>query len=281
MLVTFLCAFAVFYVFHAQGITLGYHRLLSHRSLKVPKLLEYFIVSGAYLALEGSPIFWVATHRLHHRYSDHIGDPHSPLDGLWHAFISWMWRPKVIISPQESRETVPDLYRDPLYRLLDCNHTHWDGLLCLTLAVLFRVAIYFTLGPVVLCANLLATFMAFLGPLLVNSIGHLRAYGYETYACGDNSRNVWYVAALSMGEGWHNNHHAFPQSARHGLKPLEIDPTWITICTLRFLGLAKEIRTPKTVSVMATPVHATSVRRHHPEMAEMAERPVAEKTAGK
>lgn len=243
---TFLAVFFISYVFHSQGITLGYHRLLSHKSLKLPKLLEYIIVSGGYLAFEGSPIFWVTTHRLHHRYSDQPGDPHSPLDGLWHAFIQWMWKPTVIINAEESRLIAPDLYRDPLYRFLHCNHTHWDGWLCLFFGVLFRVPILVFLGPVALAANLLATVMAFVGPLLVNTVAHMPAFGYQSYDCGDDSRNVWFVAALSMGEGWHNNHHAFPQSARHGLTPSEIDPTWITISLLKVLGIASEIRLPKT-----------------------------------
>lgn len=250
---TFLITFFAFYLFHGLGTTLGYHRILSHRSLKVPKWLEYLIVSGGYLSLEGSPIFWVATHRLHHRYSDHPGDPHSPHDGLWHAFIAWMWKPKVIISAYESRRTVPDLYRDSLYRFLHCRHTHWDGILCLAFAVAFRIFIFTAFGPMVLAANIAATAVAFIGPLLVNSIGHLRRFGYETYPSGDDSRNIWFVALLSLGEGWHNNHHAFPQSARHGLKPLELDLTWISIYFLKVIGLATEIRLPKTPSHVAFP----------------------------
>lgn len=232
-------------------MTLGYHRILSHRSLRVPKWLEYLIIAGGYLSLEGSPIFWVTTHRLHHQYSDHDGDPHSPNDGLWHAFISWMWKPAVVISSEESRKIGPDLYRDPVYKFLHCHHTHWDGILCLGFAVLFRVAIFLAFGPIVLAANIAGTLMAFLGPLLVNSVGHLKRFGYESYACGDNSRNVWFVALLSLGEGWHNNHHAFPQSARHGLKVREFDATWSTVCLLKFLGLASEIRLPKTQSHVA------------------------------
>lgn len=242
----FLVSFVLFYCYHCLGITLGYHRLLSHRSLVVPKWLEYFIVSGGYLSFEGSPIFWVSTHRLHHRYSDQSGDPHSPLDGLWHAFISWMWHPIVIISKEESQKQVPDLYRDPIYRFLHCRHTIWDGWLCLLIGVIYRVAIFAIFGVWVLLGNLAATALAFCGPLLVNSISHLRQFGYETYPCGDNSRNVWFVAALSMGEGWHNNHHAFPQSARHGLKTKEIDPTWLVICLLEKLKIAHSIRLAKT-----------------------------------
>ena len=247
-MLTFSVAFLIFYVFHAQGITLGYHRLLSHRSLRVPKWLEYFIVSGAYLSLEGAPIFWVTTHRVHHRYSDHDGDPHAPRDGMLHAFGTWMWKPKVIISTEESKLLAPDLYRDPVYRFLHMNHSGKDGLVCLLFAIGFRVALYFLFGPVVLCANLLATVVSFCGPLLVNSFAHLPAFGYQTYDCGDSSRNVWWVALIAMGEGWHNNHHAFPLSARHGLKPLEFDATWISINILRALGLARDIHLPKAVS---------------------------------
>ncbi len=247
----FIVSFFAFYLYHAMGITLGYHRLLSHRSLKVPLWLEYFIVSGGYLSFEGSPIFWVATHRLHHRYSDKPGDPHSPLDGLWHAFISWMWHPIVIITSEQSRKIVPDLYRDPVYRALHCGHSRWEGPLCLALGVIFRVAIYFAFGPIVLCANLLATGVAFLGPLLVNTVSHLQQFGYQTYQSRDGSRNVWFVALIALGEGWHNNHHAFPQSARHGLKRTELDVTWIAIKLLQFIGLAKHIRVPSVQAMKA------------------------------
>ena len=237
----FIAALAIFYVYHALGITVGYHRLLSHRSFKVPKLVEYFIISGAYLSLEGAPIFWVTTHRLHHKYSDHKGDPHSPLDGFFHSFVKWMWNPIVKISEAESRQLAPDLYKDPLYRFLHCKHSNLDGLLCLACCIAYRAVIYFVFGPTILLANLIASFFAFLGPLLVNSVGHLRQFGYETYPCKDNSRNVWFVAMFSMGEGWHNNHHAFPFSARHGLTRTEFDPSWLAIKLLNTVGLAKDI----------------------------------------
>jgi len=243
----FFISFFLFYYWHALGGTLGYHRILSHRSLTVPRWLEYFIVSGGYFGLEGSPIFWVSMHRRHHRYSDKPGDPHTPFDGVWHAYLAWMWSPKTQITSEESQQLVPDLYRDPLYKLLHCKHTHWDGILCLVLSIGLRVLLYFVFGPWVVLGNLVGALVAFTGPLLVNSICHMRQFGYETYACGDSSRNVWFVALLSLGEGWHNNHHAFPQSARHGLKPHELDATWMTIWVLKTLGLATAIRYPKTV----------------------------------
>lgn len=241
----FVVAFVFFFFYHMHGISLGYHRLLSHHSLRIPKWLEYVIVSGAYLAFEGSPIFWVTTHRLHHRYSDHKGDPHSPRDGLFHAFVAWMWDPKAHISDEQSRLLAPDLYRDPLYRILHCGNTAWHSYLCLTAGIVFRAALYFVFGPTVLAANLCATALAFVGPLLVNSICHLRRFGYETYKCADDSRNVLLVALLTMGEGWHNNHHAFPQSVRHGLTKSEFDATWLVVCFLKSLGLADRIHLPK------------------------------------
>jgi len=266
MIQLFFVAFFLSYVFHALGITLGYHRLLSHRSLRLPKWLEYVIVSGGYLCLEGSPIFWVTTHRLHHRYSDRKGDPHTPMDGLWHAFIAWMWKPKIMIRAEDSERLAPDLYRDRIYRFLHCGHTHWDGILCLFLSIIFRLIIFVLFGPVVLAANLAATILAFVGPLLVNTVAHIRRFGYESYDCGDDSRNVWFVAALSMGEGWHNNHHAFPQSARHGLKRSEVDPTWLIIKILKMVGLAKDIRLPHKSLHLPKPVapveNASAISKH-------------------
>lgn len=242
----FILSLVLSQLYHSMGGTLGYHRILSHKSLKVPKWLEYLIVSGGYLGLEGSPIFWVSTHRRHHRYSDiKEQDPHTPLDGFWHSFIAWMWSPKTQMTKEESQKLVPDLYRDPLYRLLHCKHTHWDGFLCLALCILFRIAIFYIFGLWVLLGNLIGTILAFCGPLLVNSVCHLPRFGYQTYKNVDQSRNVWFVALLTHGEGWHNNHHAFPQSARHGLKPHEVDATWITIKMLEKLGLTNSIRLPR------------------------------------
>jgi stearoyl-CoA desaturase (delta-9 desaturase) len=208
----------------------------------VPKLLEYFIVLGGYLCLEGSPIFWVTTHRLHHRYSDRPGDPHSPLDGLWHAFLGWMYKPTVLISKEESQRLAPDLYRDPVYRALHVGHTQLDGPLCLLISVIYRLGIYLLFGPIVFAAELSATVCAFMAPLLVNLFCHIPSLGYETYAAGDESRNVFLVAMLSFGEGWHNNHHAHPQSARFGLQAGEFDFSWETLKILKALGLASDIR---------------------------------------
>jgi fatty-acid desaturase len=244
-MVTFLIAFLLSYMYHGFGITVGYHRLLSHRAFKCPRWVEYLIVSGGYLALEGSPVSWVATHRVHHRFSDMEGDPHSPKDGLWHAFAGWLPNPIVRMTGEQIEQTVPDLWRDPVYRFLDFNHSRNHAWVCLGLCIALRVALFFLFGPIVVAANLAGMLAAFLGPFWVNSICHIREFGYRNFITEDGSRNVWWVGLVALGEGWHNNHHAVPQSARHGLKPAEIDFSWYFISVLRALGLATEIRLPK------------------------------------
>lgn len=240
----FLVALLIFYIYHGTGITLGYHRLLSHRSFKVPHWLEYFIVSGGYLCFEGSPIYWVTNHRLHHRYSDQKGDPHSPVDGFWHSYIGWMYKPIVKVSFEQSRLVSPDLYRDRVYEMLHLNNSDYHALLCLIVGVLFRIVLLAVFGPVVLAANLLATLVVFNAPLLVNSVGHLKEFGYRNFESGDGSRNVWWVALIALGEGWHNNHHYAPKSARHGLTAWEFDLSYLVLSVLKVLGLATEIRLP-------------------------------------
>lgn len=246
-----LTVFVFSFLYHGLGITLGYHRLLSHRSYRVPRWLEYLVVSGGYLSFEGSPIFWVTTHRLHHKYSDKPGDPHSPIDGWWHSFLGWMLSPLVVYDAKESMRLCPDLYKDPVYRFLHCNHTRWHALLCLVLCVLFRVVILLTLGPLALAANLLGAAMPFLGALMVNSFGHMSSLGYQNFKTGENSRNIWWVAMLSLGEGWHNNHHAIPSSARHGMFVHEPDLSWWMLRLMEAVGLASDIRVPDPARIDA------------------------------
>lgn len=242
----FLVSLILSYTWGLLGISIGYHRGLSHRSFKLPRLLEYFFVTGGYLVFEGGPIFWVASHRLHHRYSDVPGkDPHSPRDGLWHSILGWMSKPVVIIDEDQYKVICPDLFRDPYYRFLHAGGGGRDGYLCLAINVVFRLAILAIFGPWAFAGNLLGSIGAFIGPLLVNSICHLQQFGYRNYDTPELSRNVWFVAMASFGEGWHNNHHKFPQSARHGLKPLEFDFSWCVLSVLKPLGLVKNIRLPK------------------------------------
>lgn len=238
--------FVVFYLYHGLGITLGYHRLLTHKSLKVPKWLMYFIVSGGYFGLMGSPIVWVGVHRLHHQKSDQDGDPHSPKDGFKHALYEWMFDMRSVQSDEEMRAQVPELMADPLFRKLGDDHSPTQAQLCLGLCIAFRVLIFFALGPIALVANILATFTIFWSTQLVNAVCHLPNVGYRSHNTREQSRNVWWVGLLALGEGWHNNHHAVPKSARHGMEWFELDVTWYAVWLLEKVGLASAVvRPPK------------------------------------
>jgi sn-1 stearoyl-lipid 9-desaturase len=244
-MLTFIVALVLSYLYHGYGITVGYHRLLSHRAFKCPTWLEYLIVSGGYLGFEGSPLAWVATHRVHHRYTDEEGDPHRPADGFWHAWGNWLIKPIVNLSGEQIEQVCPDLCRDPLYRYLDFNHTRKHAKVCLWLSIAFKAAILLFFGPWALLGNMLGNLFVFVGPFWVNSICHLPNAGYINFKTTDASRNVPWVGFWALGEGWHNNHHAVPQSARHGIKPYEIDISWMFIKFLSLIGLASNIRLPK------------------------------------
>lgn len=257
----FLWSLVLSYTWGVLGISLGYHRGLSHRSFKLPRPLEYFFVTGGYLVFEGGPIFWVASHRLHHRYSDEPGkDPHTPLDGVWHSILGWMSKPVVIIDEDQYKVICPDLFRDPYYRFLHAGGGGRDGYLCLAINVVFRLAILALLGPWAFAGNILGSIGAFIAPLMVNSICHLQQFGYRNYETPELSRNVWFVAMASFGEGWHNNHHKFPQSARHGLKPSEFDFSWCVLSILKPLGLVKNIRLPKDPALAGTNAEGANVK---------------------
>ena len=219
------------------GITLAYHRLLTHRSFRVPKFLEYFLSIIACLACQGGPITWVAAHRLHHAYSDKPGDPHSPRQGgfLW-AHMEWCMRGiKSCHTFEEKAKLAPDLTKDPVYRFLDNTHIIWTVLLAAGLYMWGGIS--FVLWGV--CLRLVLVYHA---TWFVNSAAHI--WGYKTYDSSDDSTNLWWVALMTYGEGWHNNHHAFQTSARHGLKWWEFDTTYLMIQCLKFLGLAQDIKLP-------------------------------------
>jgi stearoyl-CoA desaturase (delta-9 desaturase) len=233
---------AFLYVAAGFGVTMGYHRLLTHRSFRTPKFVEYFLALLGSLANQGGPIQWVAVHRIHHKHSDADGDPHSPRDGLWWAHMLW-WIPYVpsIDDPARYQRFVPDLNRDPVHRVLQRYHA---------LVPLVVGGVLYGLGQI--CGGLglswvvwgifVRTTVLYHCTWLVNSATHI--WGYRTYRTRDDSTNLWWVALLSLGEGWHNNHHAFPRSARHGLRWWEVDPTWWGIRTLGWLRLARQIHLP-------------------------------------
>jgi len=245
---TFAAWFVVTYCYLAVGITGGYHRLLTHKSYKVPSWLRYFIVSGGYLALMGAPVSWVAVHRLHHQKSDLPGDPHSPRDGFEHALYKWMFDMEERQPIEEIKKQVPDLLEDKWLCMLGVDHSAKQAQLCLWVNIAVRVLILIAFGPVAFTANLIASILVFWSPQFVNTFCHLENWGYRTYEVRDGSRNVPWVGIMALGEGWHNNHHAFPKSARHGIKWYEIDGTWMMISFLEKIGLATEVVRPTVVS---------------------------------
>ena len=231
-----LIAAVVLYVLAINvGIGMCYHRLLTHRGYKVPLWLEHVLAVCGTLALEGGPIFWVGTHRVHHQHSDHAGDPHSPNDGTFWAHMGWIMSGQSLHSSTSIlNRYAPDLSRDKFY--VQLSKYHWVPLTVTGLALLAWGG-----WPVVLWGIFLRVTLGLHATWLVNSATHL--WGSRRFETRDESRNNWWVALLTGGEGWHNNHHAHPVSARHGLKWYEFDPNYYGIWLLKRLGLARDIKT--------------------------------------
>jgi len=221
------------------GICLGYHRLLTHRSLHVPKGLEYAIALIGSLALQGGPIFWVAGHRRHHTYTEDVDkDPYSAKRGFWWSHMGWLFykRPE-FFEYESNRKFAPDLAKDAFYRWLDRYY--------LLLQIPLGVSLYLLGGwSFVIYGVFLRAVLLWHSTWLINSASHIT--GYRSHESDDNSRNLWWAAILTYGEGWHNNHHAYPNVAKAGWKWWEIDMTWWVIVSLRQMGLARRIVLPPT-----------------------------------
>ncbi|MDQ2872797.1 MAG: fatty acid desaturase [Candidatus Eremiobacteraeota bacterium] len=218
------------------GITLCYHRTLTHRSIRLRKPLEYALAIFGTLAFQGDPIKWVAIHRKHHAHADKPGDPHSIAPGFSWAHMEWIYRRnEAVPSKEEIIRFVPDLYADPFYRVL----AH----IALPLQIVLAAVLFLCGGWSLVIWGIFARLVfSFHSTWLVNSAAH--TMGYRTYRTDDRSTNNWLVALLSFGEGWHNNHHAFPYSARHGMHWYEIDTTWWCMQVLVFTGLADRLKVP-------------------------------------
>lgn len=227
----------VSYATGALGITLCFHRTLAHRSVRLRKPVEYLTALLGTLAFQGDPISWVATHRVHHAHSDQQGDPHSTRKGFGWAHIEWLYKPNpnVPYTKEDFARFCPDLWSDPFYRFLHVAH------IPLQIAL---AGMLFALGgwPFIFWGIFFRLVFAYHSTWLVNSATHM--FGYRTYKTTDRSTNSWWVALLSFGEGWHNNHHAFPYSARHGMAWYEVDITWWTIRLLWLVRLADKVRVP-------------------------------------
>ncbi len=233
----FFLALALLWVGGSWGIGLGYHRLLTHRGYKAPKWLEYFLTVCGTLSLEGGPIFWVATHRLHHQLTDKPGDPHSPRDGKWWSHMGWIILGETLHhNTKELLPYVPDLRKDRFHVWI--SEWHWVPITVLGLAIL-------AVGgwKMVFWGIFLRTVVGLHSTWLVNSATHL--WGSQRFATGDDSTNNFLIAMVTFGEGWHNNHHAHPTSARHGLKWYEIDFNWMQIRMLQAIGLVWDVKLPR------------------------------------
>jgi fatty-acid desaturase len=229
-------AAVVSYATVALGISLCFHRILTHRSLRLLKPIEYLFAIFGTLALQADPIRWVSVHRKHHAHADHEGDPHSIADGFKWAHMDWIYRHNIALpSVEEMRHFAPDLYSEPFYRVLQY--------LNIPLQLGLGIGL-FALGgwSWVIWGIFVRLAVSYHTTWLVNSAAHM--LGYRTYQTPDQSTNCWWVALISWGEGWHNNHHAFPFSARHGLRWFELDLTWWHVRVLAFLRLADRVKVP-------------------------------------
>jgi fatty-acid desaturase len=227
-------AVLMWWVAGSLGIGMGYHRLLTHRGFKTPKWVEYFLTLCGSLAMEGGPIAWVATHRIHHMYTEREGDPHSPRDGFWWSHMGWILNGHSLHREIEiTARHAADLSRDPFHIWL--SRWHFIPLICLS-------ALLYLLGgwQFIFWGIFIRIVFSWHATWFVNSASHY--WGGRRFNTRDDSRNNWWVALLTFGEGWHNNHHAHPSAARHGLTWYEIDVNWYGIWMLKKLGLAKNIR---------------------------------------
>ncbi|MEX0775692.1 MAG: fatty acid desaturase [Phycisphaeraceae bacterium] len=244
-------AVAIFFMWLTGGIgiTLCYHRLLTHRSFKTPKWFEYILTTIGTLAWQGGPVQWVGNHRLHHAHSDEELDPHSPQHGFTWAHMWWCMHKQP--EGRSGADAARDLSRDPVTRLL--NDYFFVPQFLLVILTYFagewaaRMGLAASGISWVVWGVCVRTVVVYHGTWFVNSAAH--TWGYRNFKTKDLSTNLWWVALLSFGEGWHNNHHAYQRSAAHGLRWFEFDLTYWTIRLLGLVGLAKDIVYPTDADV--------------------------------
>ena len=245
------------YLITGTGITVGFHRLLTHRAFETTRPVKFILAVLGSMAVQGTVFQWVATHRRHHQHSDEMEDPHSPhlhghgirglFRGLWHSHMGWLFRAD---TPNLFRY-VGDLQQDGLMRKASALFPLWVvvGLIIPTVAggLISQSWTGALLGFV--WGGLVRIFFVHHVTWSVNSVCHV--WGSRPFRCEDESRNNFVVGILAWGEGWHNNHHAFPTSARHGLRWWQIDMSYAVIRVLAWLGLAWNIRLPSAHSISA------------------------------
>ncbi|MCX6125248.1 MAG: fatty acid desaturase [Proteobacteria bacterium] len=232
-------AFTLYLLTGCIGITLTYHRLLAHRTFVVPKWLERTLASVSALAMEGGPIKWIAHHRMHHANPDTDRDPHNSRRGFFYCHMGWTMisRPE-FDDPELHRRYARDIYADPYFRFLET--TAGQFLPQVLLAALLLAIGGWSMILWGVCLRMVAVYHA---TWCVNSATHF--FGYRTYEMNDEARNTWWVALVTFGEGWHNNHHAHQHAAEAGHKWWEIDVTMMVIRLLAVFGLATKIKSYK------------------------------------
>jgi stearoyl-CoA desaturase (Delta-9 desaturase) len=244
-----LAALAVTYVLTGLGITVGFHRLLTHRSFKTSPALRALLAALGSAAVEGPVIEWVANHRKHHQFSDAPGDPHSPhvehasgwrgaFGGLFHAHVGWILGGDALADEQHYAK---DLLADPVVRFVDRTFVLW-----VALGLAFPFGLGYALSDslagaltALLWGGAVRMFLLHHATFSINSLCHF--FGRHTFATGDQSRNLLWLALPTLGEAWHNNHHAFPTSARHGLRWWQLDPSAWLIAGLERTGLVWDV----------------------------------------
>ncbi len=231
-----LALLAVMYALVAFGVTVGYHRMLTHRSFRPNPAVKALLLILGSMAVEGPALDWAATHIKHHARADREGDPHSPVDGFFHAHLGWIFGDSEADPAQYCRH----LLHDRIVIAISRTFLLWAAL---SLAIPFGVGFLFGGWPLawtcLLWGGLVRQFLTHHVTWSVNSVCH--TFGKRAFETPDRSRNEWVVGLLAFGEGWHNNHHAFPRSAFHGLRWWQLDVSGYLIWTLERLGLAAEV----------------------------------------
>jgi stearoyl-CoA desaturase (delta-9 desaturase) len=253
----YLAILAGMYIATALGITVGYHRFFTHKSFETPKPVAALLGILGSMAMEGPVIDWVGVHRSHHQHSDGDKDPHSPnhhgggfvgtIRGLWHAHVGWIFR----FRTANLERYTPDLRASRLIRVTSRLFPLWALLGLLLPALLGGLLTMTWLGALLgfIWGGLVRIFLVHHVTWSVNSVCHI--WGSRPFKSHDHSRNNVIFGVLAMGEGWHNNHHAFPTSARHGLRWWQLDVSYITIWLMSKVGLAWNVRVPSEDRIIA------------------------------
>jgi stearoyl-CoA desaturase (Delta-9 desaturase) len=230
---TALAIAGVLYVVRMFGVTAGYHRYFSHRSFKTSRAGQFLLALVAQSCAQRGILWWAAKHRHHHRHSDSTEDVHSPRHhGFWYAHLGWIFRPR---HGETDYAAVPDLARYPELRFLD-RHQYLP-------AAVLAVGVWLVAGwPGLVVGFFWSTVALYHGTFMINSLAHV--YGRQRYVTGDDSRNNWWLALITLGEGWHNNHHAYQRSTRQGFRWWEVDPTFYALKALSWFRIVWDLGAP-------------------------------------